>query len=770
MGLNVLPGMERSPAGEDADDESAAGAPTLLSLAYGGGHLAAALYDPLSMTLRALLGQVQPDQVSAPADMVAFKVITSGRQDERLLTQLSELVAADARAGDDQSRLQLQPAGDFRADSCRHRVMAVQLPEETSGDEQAHYNFITSRVDFSQTTMIRAFGGLLRFLDRRPLETLSRQPVMRLETLSLEDVMYVSSGAFQTLQVFSADRHPSSFKANATREGLSVFAALNKCCSPLGVAHLRRVLLQPLTNRARIEQRLDAVEFFTRPGSEDVLTSLQSCLRRVRNLTPLLNRLRNARALAGDWGTLYDSLRGCVVVGEICRELPRGVALFERVAAADSGAVQRLVHTLHATVNLTETRELRRFSVQLGLDDALDRHKRTYAELPELLSREMAAQQEQLPDEVQTCSMVFLPQIGFLIMVDEWRVGDVATAIRDGETLVMLRLSALVLAAAEQVHRLTALCGELDAVMALARAAAEFGYVRPQFVDDNVLELVQSRHPLLELCADVVVPNDFFSDGGGLRDRLKLVTGANGGGKSVYLRQVALAVLMAQAGSFVAASSVRLGVQRALLTVTPPALTGATAGSAFLAELRQLCAALAESGERTLLLVDEFGGGTLAEDGAALLAALVTPVCPELVAEPGAEQVTFLYQMTTGAAGKSYALAAARLACLPHTLIERAAELREAHVARCRRAAELFLRADLEADEPRELLRRVRAEYRASLDEATEESAAAAAGADGTRSAEGPAPEAAEAEERVSETPLGTPLMGEQAFLAPVRR
>ena len=403
------------------------------------------------------------------------QVITSGRQDERLLTVLSELLAADAR-DDDQTRLQLQPAGDFRADSCRHRVLAVQLPAEPPGDEQAHYNFITSRVDFTATTMVRALGGLLRYLDRRPLETLSRQPVMRLETLSLEDAMHVSSGAFRTLQVFAADRHPSSFKAETTREGLSVFAVLNKCCSPLGVAQLRRMLMQPLTSRRRIEARLDAVEFFARPANEDVAHSLQTCLRRVRNLTPLLSRMRNARALSGDWRTLYDALHGGVVAAEVCRDLPAGVELFQRLAGSDCTAVQRLLHTLHQTVNLAETRELRRFTVNLGLDAALDGHKRAYAALPELLSDEMAAEQAALPDEVQTCSMVFLPQVGFLIMVDEWRrpltreqqralpglrfqfedrgrvlfksarcddldesVGDVATAIRDRETQVRNR-------------------------------------------------------------------------------------------------------------------------------------------------------------------------------------------------------------------------------------------------------------------------------------------------------------------------------------------
>ncbi|XP_043209674.1 mutS protein homolog 5-like [Amphibalanus amphitrite] len=837
MVLPTVDWSEPSGPGDDPfeggpeDTDSSRQAPSVLSLAYGCGRLAAALYEPLSMTarllrdtpdppphfvqLRALLGQLRPDQV-----------ITSGRQDERLLAVLSELLAADPR-DDDQTPLQLQPAGDYRADSCRHRVLAVQLPAETSDDEQAHYNFITSRVDFAQTTMVRAFGGLLRYLDRRPLETLSRQPVMRIENLSLEDAMYVSSGAFRTLQVFAADRHPSSFKAETTREGLSVFAVLNKCCSPLGVAQLRRMLMQPLTSRRRIEARLDAVEFFTRPANEDVVTSLQTCLRRVRNLTPLLSRMRNARGLSGDWRTLYDTLHGGVVAAEVCRDLPAGVAVFDRAAGADCAAVQRLLHTLHQTVNLAETRELRRFTVHLGLDDTLDAHKRAYAALPELLSAEMAAEQAALPDQIQTCSMVFLPQVGFLVMVDEWRepltreqqrdlpglrfqfedrgrvlyksarcdaldesVGDVATAIRDRETQVMVRLSALVVAAAEEIHQLCSLCGELDALMALAKAANEFGYVRPRFVDENVLELQRSRHPLLELCADLVVPNDFSSGRQPHRDRLKLVTGANGAGKSVYLRQVALAVLMAQAGSFVAADAARLGVQRALFTVAPPALTGTGGdaaagggcGSAFLAELRQLCAAVAESGERALLAVDEFGGGTLAEDGAALLAAalsellarrercphvlvsthvhrlcsllppsqLVTPVCPELVAEPGGRAVTFLYQMATGSAGRSYAMAAATAACLPERLVHRAEQVMEAMVSgsdlcpdpellrveeaaveRARRAVETFLRADLDSEDPAELLRRVRQEYRGAEDP-WEDSVAGGAAAPGS--------------------------------------
>ena len=110
-----------------------------------------------------------------------------------------------------------------------------------------------------------------------------------------------------------------------------------------------------------------------------------------------------------------------VVAAEVCRDLPGNVPLFHTLATADCSALQRLLHTLHQTVNLAETRELRRFTVNLGLDETLDRYKRTYAALPELLSDEMAAEQPNLPEEIQTCSMVFLPQIGFLVMVDEWR-------------------------------------------------------------------------------------------------------------------------------------------------------------------------------------------------------------------------------------------------------------------------------------------------------------------------------------------------------------
>jgi DNA mismatch repair protein MutS len=246
---------------------------------------------------------------------------------------------------------------------------------------------------------------------------------------------------------------------------------------------------------------------------------------------------------------------------------------------------------------------------------------------------------------------------------------------------------------------------ELDAQAALAEAAARYDWVRPRVDESDTIEMRGLRHPVVErlLPAGQFVPNPLSLSGTGRQ--ILLLTGPNMGGKSTYLRQAALAVLLAQAGSFVPAAEARLGrVDRLFTRVGATDRLGA-GHSTFMVEMSETADILRSATPRSLVLLDEIGRGTSTYDGLALawavteflhasdgprprtlfathyheltgLAGRLTRLVNVQVAvrEQG-DQVVFLHRIVEGAADRSYGIHVAQLAGLPPRVIARAREV-----------------------------------------------------------------------------------------------
>ncbi|MFI5372439.1 MAG: DNA mismatch repair protein MutS, partial [Candidatus Eisenbacteria bacterium] len=245
----------------------------------------------------------------------------------------------------------------------------------------------------------------------------------------------------------------------------------------------------------------------------------------------------------------------------------------------------------------------------------------------------------------------------------------------------------------------------LDATAALAEAAARYGWKRPVVDDGMTLELEGARHPVVErlLPRGEFVPNDIRLDRE--RRQILLLTGPNMGGKSTYLRQLALSVVLAQTGSFVPAATARIGVVDRLFTRVGASDRLGAGQSTFMVEMQETADILRDARKRSLVLLDEIGRGTATYDGLALAWA----VTEQLHAEDGArprtvfathyheltqlaetlprlanvhvtvrewgDGVVFLHRIADGAADRSYGIHVAQLAGLPAVVITRAREV-----------------------------------------------------------------------------------------------
>jgi DNA mismatch repair protein MSH3 len=248
----------------------------------------------------------------------------------------------------------------------------------------------------------------------------------------------------------------------------------------------------------------------------------------------------------------------------------------------------------------------------------------------------------------------------------------------------------------------------LDCLLSLATIAAQPGYVKPSFTNDTRIEVKGARHPMVEqLLLDTYVPNDIALSSSATR--ALLITGPNMGGKSSYVRSVALIAIMAQIGSYVPASSATLGILDAVFTRMGAFDNMMSGESTFMVELSETSDILKQATERSLVVLDELGRGTSTHDGLAIAQAVLDFLVREkrgLVlfithyqtlatmaggfaggelrnvhmrfqqeeGEEGGENVTFLYEVGEGVAHRSYGLNVARLANIPERVIEEARE------------------------------------------------------------------------------------------------
>jgi DNA mismatch repair protein MutS len=254
-----------------------------------------------------------------------------------------------------------------------------------------------------------------------------------------------------------------------------------------------------------------------------------------------------------------------------------------------------------------------------------------------------------------------------------------------------------------RLQRLARILAEIDCYGALAEVSSANRYVRPQFTD-NELEIVQGRHPILdELMKDPrYVANSIKMD----REKdILLITGPNMGGKSTYMRQTALIVIMAQIGCFVPAKTCRMPVFDKIFTRIGASDDILSGQSTFMVEMNEANRALQEATENSLILFDEIGRGTSTYDGMALAQAMIEYIAAcvhaktmfsthyheltsladsigtvrnvHVAVKEENDKVTFLYKIKDGPAGHSYGINVARLAGLPDSVLERAKGLQK---------------------------------------------------------------------------------------------
>ena len=516
----------------------------------------------------------------------------------------------------------------------------------------------------------------------------------------------------------------------------TLFYTMDACCTPMGKRLLRATLLRPANSLAEIDARLNAVaeaaaDLRRREGlrrSMDGVLDLERLLgrvaidsagpREVMALAATLGCLPGVIAavkefhaarwaeLAGSADTL-DDLHG-MIVRTIAEEPPANFS--------DGGVIRAGVDA-----ELDELRELSRSGRQALVAIEERERQRTgigslkvrfnsvfgyYLEVTKANAKAVPADYERKQTLVnaERFTTPELKEYEAKILTAQERSGEI-------ERRIFADLRQELLAAAGRMRETARRVAEIDMLACFAHLAALRGWVRPMVEDSGVLEFVQARHPVVERRMEEsgsgrFVPNSVHLDADG-GPAVLLITGPNMGGKSTYLRQAALLVVMAQCGCFVPADQMRLGLVDRIYTRIGASDNVARGRSTFMVEMTETAAILNTATSRSLVLLDEMGRGTATYDGLSLAWATVEHLHNKIGArtlfathyheltmlderlarlknlrvtvKETSSGIVFLHSVEAGPANKSYGIEVARLAGLPTAVISRAREVLKVH-------------------------------------------------------------------------------------------
>ena len=563
--------------------------------------------------------------------------------------------------------------------------------------------------------LLKAIGRLLNYL-----EATQKRSMQYIDRFELEDnlsYLRMDYSTMQNLELTDASRTNS--------KAITLWSFLDKCRSAAGSRMLKKWVQKPLRDVNRINQRLDMITYLKKHYLER--EDLKEKLSELYDLERLIARISYGNANGRDILRLQKTLDAVPQIMEFVRKT-KVYPEYDSIDICD-GLREKLQNCIVEEPPVsTHMGGIFRDGYNAQLDELRNARKDGQRWIVNL------EQSERERTGIKTLKVGYNKVFGYYIEVSKGMVSQVKEewgyqrkqTLTTGERYITEQLKEkedIILHAEERAIRLESeLFDELiddirkylaalqklalalaviDANYALSEISSNNGYVRPSFNDDRILDIKDGRHPILEKVGTTqYVPNDINMDD---RYPIQIITGPNMGGKSTYMRQCALLVIMAQMGCYVPAKKVSLPIFDAIYTrigSTDDILAGQ---STFMVEMTEANNALKNATRDSLIIFDEIGRGTSTYDGMALAQAMLEFIEATIGAKTmfsthyheltslensmngvknkhvdvyeEDDKITFLYKVKNGKANKSYGIHVASLAKLPDPVIERAREL-----------------------------------------------------------------------------------------------
>ena len=671
-----------------------------------------ALLEPRRANLLVAVAPVRDGIGLASCDISTGRMELEDCAPDRLDAALARLGASEVVGPEDwddtPADVIARPRHDFRSEDGEARLKDIHSIATLDG-----------LGDFTRP-MLAAAAGLIAYLDHAGRGQLPflLPPVAR----GSEAHLVMDASTRSSLEILAAQ--------TGGREG-SLVACVDRCATGAGARQLAEDLSAPLADRAAIEQRLASVQHFH--GDPLLRGDIRAVLRQAPDIGRALGRIVAGRGSPRDLGQIRDGLTEARRLRDMLSAATHLPPLLAHAVEKLGGHGALVDHLGRALVPSPPTERSQGGFIASGYDHALDALRETSGNA----RKAIAALEAKYRDETGTPSLKIKHNkvLGYFIEVPA-RHGDKLMAADSGFTHRQTMAGAVrfnsvglheeasriaeagahalaaedahfetlvgeVVASREAIAATAAALARIDVSAALAERAAEGDWCQPEMLDEPCLEVVAGRHPVVEQA--LIKTGDRFRSNDcsvGFSERLWLIGGPNMGGKSTFLRQNALILLLAQAGSFVPATSAKVGIADRLFSRVGASDNLARGRSTFMVEMVETAAILSQATDRSFVILDEVGRGTSTYDGMALAWAVVEAVYEQLKcrclfathyhelsrlaetcdalslhhvrAREWKGDLVLLHELARGAADRSYGLSVAKLAGVPPPVIKRA--------------------------------------------------------------------------------------------------
>jgi DNA mismatch repair protein MutS len=564
---------------------------------------------------------------------------------------------------------------------------------------------------------ISAAGALLSYLQENQKNALPH--IDRIRLFDARACLYIDATTRKNLELVENIRG---------EETKTLYWIMNGCLTPFGKRRLRAELLEPSLDPKYINSRLDAVEELK--SKEFLRKELRAVLPVLQDVERITTRLLCQRIMPREMIALKESLRyypeikGLIEAGtsRALQQIHEGIGQFDKVVDLVERA---LVSEPPATIDEMGV-------IREGYSRELDEIREIARGGKDLLIKMQETEREKTG--INSLKVAYNSVFGYYIEVSKPNLSLIPPHYIRKQTLTncerfytpeLKEFEEKILGAEEKMKRLeydlyialreeiagygapiletTRQIALLDLIQGFAENAVNYNYVRPEITEDEKIVVRECRHPVVEKILEKgsFIPNDIVLDRG--ENLILIITGPNMAGKSTYLRQVALIVIMAQVGSFVPAREARIGIVDKIFTRIGASDDIARGVSTFLAEMMETANIINNVTDKSLVILDEVGRGTSTYDGLALAWAVVEDLHNNkrprtlfathfheltriqdflrgvknynfLVKEWG-DEIIFLRKLATGPSDQSYGIQVARLAGLPDSVIKRAKQV-----------------------------------------------------------------------------------------------
>ncbi len=589
-------------------------------------------------------------------------------------------------------------------------------PAAASGRLQEHFRVATlTPFGLTSCEQIAAAGLALKYAVDTQRSMLNHIRTVR--GYQLDEFLQIDGHSRQNLELVRTIRD--------RKKAGSLLGVLDWTVTSMGARLLRAYLEKPLVDLAEIEKRHDAVETLVRETA--LRLELREQLAEVYDLERLLGRLVVGSGNARDLNALAASLEKVPPLKELL--VGNATALLAETEAK-LDPLADFVALIHTAILDDPALTLRDGNlIRDGYNQELDKLRGASRGGKNWIRKLQSAERERTG--IKSLKVGFNRVFGYYIEVTKPNIHLVPENYERRQTLAnaeryitpeLKERESLILGADERINELeyelfvsireqvqkhvraiqanSRALAVLDVLQSLAKVAVERNYVRPQMNSGLGLHLMQSRHPVIEAIEGQFVPNDVVLDES---QRIILLTGPNMAGKSTYLRQAALIVILAQMGSFIPAEKGCIGLVDRIFTRIGAADDLSSGQSTFMVECAETAQLLLNASERSLIILDELGRGTSTFDGMAIAQAVIEHIHSKIKArtlfsthfheltklesslaklasyrvdvEEKGGQIYFLHRVSRGSTDRSYGINVARMAGVPAPVLKRSLEL-----------------------------------------------------------------------------------------------